>query len=585
MRDILDDPTDEEADYPSPGSDPSSSADHQGFIFSFSSNLGTLRAFHPSPARISTFWGIFKENVDPVVKMFHVPTKEKVFELASQNLDHLNKSTESLLFAIYLAVVTSLSNDQCRALLSEEKDAALKKYRFATEQALARVGFLDTQDLIVLQAFTLFLISVRRYDDTRFVWAMTGLLIRLAQSLGLHRDGEQYGLTPFETEMRRRLWWQVLLLNFRASEDQGTDPALVDHAFDTKLPLNINDADLTPDSKFAPEERSGGTEQTFCLIRYEVSSTLRRINYSPLGQIASLEDKERLIEGLRHHLEEKYLKHINETVPLYWITGMVARLILGKMWLVLHHPLKRPDRGAGLPQVTKEQLFLTAVEVVEVSHELETTSRTSKWAWLFRSYVQWYAVVYVLSELCVRTKGPLFDRAWATIDSVFEEWGGSIATNKRGMLWRPMRKLMAKARAARARVLETAAMFPLDGTLGPIASAESIQMQQVPEMPGLRNTLQFDKSAEFPYMSSMGTMPAVNSLQATVPMDEPQFTSEQINRWMADDPTFAHDFGSPEEMMNWTNWDDMVQDFDFQTGPAQTRVVEKGPILGGGTWW
>lgn len=585
MRDILDDPSDEDADYPSPGSERSSSAEHQGFIFSFNSNMATLRALHPAPAQISTFWSIFKENVDPVVKMFHVPSKERVFDQASQNLDHLNKSTEALLFAIYLAVVTSLSNDQCKILLLEEKDAALKKYRFATEQALARSGFLNTQDIIVLQALTLFLISVRRYDDTRFVWAMTGLLIRLAQSLGLHRDGEQYGLTPFETEMRRRLWWQVLLLDFRASEDQGSDPALVDHAFDTKLPLNINDVDIDIEAKFAPEERSGGTEQTFCLIRYEVSSTLRRINYSPVGQLASIEDKERLIEGLRHHLEEKYLKHIDDTVPLYWITGMVARLILGKMWLVLHHPLKRPDRGAGLPQETKEQLFLTAVQVIDVSHELETTSRTSKWGWLFRSYVQWYAVVYVLSELCVRTKGPPVDRAWATIEAVFEQWGGRIASNKKGMLWRPMRKLMTKARAAREKELQKAAMFPLDGSLGPILSAESFGMQQVPQTQDLRNTVRFDQSAAFSDPSNMGSMPVGSSLPPNFHVDEPQFTPEDINRWMAEDPTFAQDFGSPEDMMNWTNWDDMVQDLDFNAGAAPPRAPDKGPIVGGGTWW
>lgn len=585
MRDILDDPSDDEADYPSPGSERSSLADHQSFIFSFNSNMGTLRGLHPAPAKISTFWSIFKENIDPVVKMFHVPSKEKVFEQASHNLDHLNKSTEALLFAIYLAVVTSLSDEQCKTLLSEEKDPALKKYRFATEQALARSSFLNTQDIIVLQALALFLICVRRYDDTRFVWAMTGLLIRLAQSLGLHRDGEQYGLTPFETEMRRRLWWQILILDFRAAEDQGSDPAMVDHTFDTKVPLNINDIDIHPDAKVAPEERSGGTEQTFCLIRYEVSSTLRLINYNPPGQMASIEDKERLIEELRHHLDEKYLKHIDDTVPLYWITRMVARLILGKMWLVLHHPLKRQDRGAGLPQDTKEKLLLTALEVVDVSHELETTTRTSRWGWLFRSYVQWYAVVYILSELCVRTKGPLVDRAWATIEAVFEQWGGRVASNKKGMLWRPMRKLMAKARAARARELQRAALFPLDGSLGPILSAESLGIQQIPEAQDSRNAVRYDQLPAFPVTPSIGTMPVGSSLQPNFPMEEPQFTSEDINRWMAEDPSFTQDFGSPEDMMNWTNWDDMVQDLDFNAGAAPPRAPDKGPSVGGGTWW
>lgn len=53
---------------------------------------------------------------------------------------------------------------------------------------------------------------------------MTGLLVRISHYLGLHRDGSQFKyLTPFEVEMRRRVWWVVVLLDVRASEDQGTD--------------------------------------------------------------------------------------------------------------------------------------------------------------------------------------------------------------------------------------------------------------------------------------------------------------------------------------------------------------------------
>lgn len=53
---------------------------------------------------------------------------------------------------------------------------------------------------------------------------MTGLLIRMGQALGLHRDGTHFDyLSPFEIEMRRRVWWTLCMLDVRASEDQGTD--------------------------------------------------------------------------------------------------------------------------------------------------------------------------------------------------------------------------------------------------------------------------------------------------------------------------------------------------------------------------
>ena len=162
MRDMLDDDTEDEDDYPSPGSGSSASANHQGFVFSFSSTILCLRNFHPVPEQIPIYWAIFKANVDPVIKLLHIPHYEKMISQASLDLDHVSKPIEVLMFTIYFAAVTTLSNDDCILQLGLEKRGALRKYRFAVEQALARAGFLNTQELVVLQSVLLFLTCVRR---------------------------------------------------------------------------------------------------------------------------------------------------------------------------------------------------------------------------------------------------------------------------------------------------------------------------------------------------------------------------------------------------------------------------------------
>lgn len=50
---------------------------------------------------------------------------------------------------------------------------------------------------------------------------MTAAVHRIAHGLGLHRDGTRFGLSPFETETRHRLWWSIYLLDLRASEYRG----------------------------------------------------------------------------------------------------------------------------------------------------------------------------------------------------------------------------------------------------------------------------------------------------------------------------------------------------------------------------
>ena len=590
MKDILD-PVSDDEDYPSPdGSGSSQSANHQGFIFSFNSTMVNLRVLHPSPSQIFAMWEIYKENVEPLVKILHLPTMGTVISNAASSLDHLGKGTEALMFAIYLAVTTSLSPNECYNLLSEDKETALNKYRFATEQALARAGFLNTQERIVLEAFVLFLICVRRQDDTRFVWTLTGLVIRIAQSLGLHRDGIQFGLTPYETELRRRVWWEIVLLDIRAGEDHGTDPSITEESFDTKLPLNVNDEDLDPDALIAPEEHLGCTEMTFCLIRYEVSHTIRRLNYISPGPSkcreremrASLEDKERLIEECHQYLEEKYLQYIDMAVPLYWVTATVARLIMSKMWLIVHHPFKRADGGANLPQETKDRLFVTSVEVVEFSRLLETEKTTIKWGWLFRTYVQWHAVAYILSELCTRTRGETVDRAWNAIDSVFADWGGVIVTSKRGMLWKPLRKLMAKARAARLAERQRDMRFPRDGTLGPVdetpftPAGGRVGLPTDATMEHLTNTAPMSISENQP-------VDGLQSMAMPPPNGESQLNDRWISQWTLDDATLLQD-STADETLDWSNWDDMVKDFQMEV--QQDQVMERGPVLGGMTnWW
>ena len=461
MRDLLDAATseDELEEYESPADKFSS---HQGFIFGYSSLKVDLKSLHPSPSQIFILWEVFKENVDPVVKLLHRPTAKNILINAASSVDKVSKPAEALLFAIYFGAVVSLTQSQCRQLLDEDKYDLVKKYRFATEQALARADFLNSSSLMCLQAFVFYLVFVRHMDDSRLVWALGGLAIHLAQALGIHRDGSHFGLTPFDTEMRRRLWWHISILDNRSSEDHGTDPTFTEQFYDTKLPLNVNDDDIYPEMTSPPNERAGATELTFCLIRFELGVFSRRLNLTQPGCnpitntpcSKSFEDKEKMIDQCHRRIEEKYLQYCDMSMPIFWVSATVARLILAKMWLMVHHPrsFMMDHHGQPLPSETKDRLFVTSIEVIEFSYLLERNENTAKWGWLFRTYMQWQSVAFVLSEICVRQPGVEVDRAWRAIESVYNDHflTGRIKHHK-GMLWRPMRHLMAKAKAVRAK--------------------------------------------------------------------------------------------------------------------------------------
>lgn len=100
---------------------------------------------------------------------------------------------------------------------------------------------------------------------------LSGIAIRLAESLGVHRDGSVMKLPPLVTQLRRSLWWHIRMHDVSCAEDCGFAPTHVNGA-DARLPLNINDADISSADVKEPEVRGGFTEMTWPLIRVRFST-------------------------------------------------------------------------------------------------------------------------------------------------------------------------------------------------------------------------------------------------------------------------------------------------------------------------
>ncbi|KAK9590797.1 hypothetical protein V6Z92_003886 [Aspergillus fumigatus] len=603
LQDILDPSSSEEEDHPSPGSSSTLSTNHDGFLFGYYSLSHSLRSYHFPPPKVPVLWDIYLDNVAPLIPMFHKPTVRKLLTDAAQNPNFLDKNSEALVLSVYYVTIVSMSPEQCFSILGDDRDTAVTRYRFAVEQALSKAGLLNTQSLMLLQAAVLFLIGVRREDDTKFVWTMTAVVLRLAQGIGLHRDGTNFGLKPFETEMRRRLWWHICLLDIKSAEEHGTDAQIQDRMFDTRLPLNINDDDITLDMQEPPEERVGFTEMTFCLVRCEITAALKRISSMCPTNLPHPENTQqpadscaKLIQEVNKRIEERYIQHCDMNVPVQWVCATVARLILAKLWLIVHHPMTRKDPAAGnLTIASRETLFVTSVEIAEFTRLLGRDQTTAKWSWLFVTNMQWHLIAFVLSELCVRPLSPLTDRAWQVVSSLYETWG-LTAKHRKGMLWRPLSRLMKRVAAFR----------------------EQQQQQQQQQQQGLQNTSDPSsapslftpyhpgvwQSAVQPYLA--GGVPQIRDLSvpgsvqpASQPIAGPTFDAEIVPElfpnvtWpalpdsqsmSAKDPLstaapieISENFLGPTTtsqdpalQQNWEAWDQVMRDFQMDVQEAQT---------------
>jgi Fungal specific transcription factor domain len=234
---------------------------------------------------------------------------------------------------------------------------------------------------------------------------MSGVVIRMAQGLGLHRDGTHFeGFTTYEVELRRRVWWALCMLDVRASEDQGTDLAIATGNFDTNLPLNINDADIHPESKVMPVNRDGVTDMSLCIVTYETCDLTRQMMALAAKEGGlRLDEQERLINEMYQRYERGYFQHTTDSGSLlYWVASNVARLVMAKMRLIVYLPILFSSEGAHFSDELQDTLFVSAIEVAEYSHALNAETACRHWRWGFQTYTHWYAIVHLLLEISRR---------------------------------------------------------------------------------------------------------------------------------------------------------------------------------------
>ncbi|RAQ53768.1 hypothetical protein AFGD_006808 [Aspergillus flavus] len=398
----------------------------EGALLFGAASTPNLSGLHPNPVHIFKLWQTFLENVNPLTKIIHVPTLQPHILNASGNIDSMPSELEALMFTIYCAAIRSLSDEEVLQGFGKSRTALLAQYQQASQSALIKAGLLKTSNMVVLQAFVIFILSVRGEYNPHTLWSLSGIAVRIAQRIGLHRDGSRLGLSIFETEMRRRLWWQITVVDAAISRMSGSTSSLYPLA-DTRIPLNVNDSDLDVKMKETPPESSSATEMIFCLIRYELGQWLERQSRSKpagfdgywesiSGGSIPIEEKDRVIEELEDAIERKFTVHCDPSIPLHLMTMIVAWPVPLILRLAAHHPRVYHEKGELPTQAEKDLVFKTCLSVLEYGNILLTTEEMRKYLWHVDSQFPWDSLIYILDELRHRAIGDETAKAWHLID-------------------------------------------------------------------------------------------------------------------------------------------------------------------------
>ncbi|KAI7820940.1 fungal-specific transcription factor domain-containing protein, partial [Gamsiella multidivaricata] len=106
------------------------------------------------------------------------------------------------------------------------------------------------------------------------VWVLLGMATRMAQDLGMHRNSARWHLPPLETEIRKRLWWAIYIMDRWVSAGMGRPLAIDDNDCDVDYPSVVEQDWADPDgSGDSPVEDSEKLKEESCFaLRYFVET-------------------------------------------------------------------------------------------------------------------------------------------------------------------------------------------------------------------------------------------------------------------------------------------------------------------------
>lgn len=274
-------------------------------------------------------------------------------------------------------------------------------------------------------------ICVRDSYSCETLFIFSGVAIRLARKMGLHRDGSSLGLSVFETEMRRRIWWNLVHMDFRTAEVLGTRPSLDLACGNTKLPLNIEDEDIHPNMADPPLERNGITCITPCLIKCEILECLRKLSTAHFGETrwdalsspdVKLTKKDITISRIEDHLEAKYLRYCDPSSTLDTFVSIMIRSIVCRMKLFAHNPRHFAKSPSEVPISERNIVFTNATKLLEYVLLLKSGHNgIDRYMWLGMTFL-WNSMLYLLIEVRYRKTGPEVDSSWKLIGTVFSHF-------------------------------------------------------------------------------------------------------------------------------------------------------------------
>lgn len=402
-----------------------------GFVLGDTGVRRSIVDFLPTKSSCDLLMRKYHNNVHPICRVVHWPTYQFQYEnFWNSILSGIEPppSLQAIVFSVCFAAVASMTNSEIDTVFHQAHRNVLVNFQTATETALAKANFLRTTRFDTLQALIIYLIPMCRGEISRAHSVLVGAAIRLGECFSLHRDPvDTFGHSPIDAHVRRLAWFQLCFLDFRTAEAQGPRPSIKREDYDTKMPWNLDDADLPlapiPNQQtFTIEEKVGvWTDVTLSKIRFECCEMHRVVWHDRLRldkQKVSITYCLSRIESFRSAMEQKYA-WLDTSITIQHYARILLDLLLLRMHIMILHKFHNAT-STRIPDRLRQIIITSGTKLLESAVKLDVDPQFDTFKWYGTALQQWHTAFLLCIEVFVFPNRKEADRIWSVVDHVFE---------------------------------------------------------------------------------------------------------------------------------------------------------------------
>lgn len=241
-------------------------------------------------------------------RIVHVPSFRAEYEVYFQTRQASDGFLPRLMCMLSLGA--RFETDK-RGLSHDRKDGI----HAPTACALAR-AWLDSMrgrqiaDMDTLQCEVLLLHASRMMSSRNAEsWTQLGFIVRMAMTMGLHRDPDEFPqIRPFYAELRRRLWYSIMDMDLHVALACNLPCSVREGEYSCRPPSNLDDNDIYPDMGKLPPSKPIDEYTNTQLQAYASRTLPHRMRVSSIiNRLDTIRDFQEVIEcgvQLEHLLDD-----------------------------------------------------------------------------------------------------------------------------------------------------------------------------------------------------------------------------------------------------------------------------------------